>query len=128
MKDTLYGATFAGGTYNSGTVFGISKSGTEKILHSFDYTDGYRPFAGLIEVNGTLYGTTGGGGAQGYGTVFSMSSSGAENVLHSFGGNSDGRDPEASLINVNGTLYGTTLGGGKPRRQQRNGTIFALTP
>ena len=47
--------------------------GTENVLHSFgNGTDGWGPYASLINVNGTLYGTTRYGGANGDGTVFSI--------------------------------------------------------
>ncbi len=126
VKGTLYGMTEDGGSYyGEGTVFSISTSGTEKVLHSFGQGyDGNHPLAGLIDINGTLYGTTNQGGVYSQGTVFSISASGAENVLHSFGGIPDGLGPSASLVDVNGTLYGTTLYGGT----HGNGTVFALTP
>ncbi|MGA8326822.1 MAG: choice-of-anchor tandem repeat GloVer-containing protein, partial [Candidatus Cybelea sp.] len=56
-----------------GTVFSVTTSGTETVLHSFGGSgDGAHPDASLLNVNGTLYGTTGGGGAHGDGTVFSL--------------------------------------------------------
>lgn len=59
--------------YGDGTVFSISRSGTEKVLHSFGSgSDGKPPTAGLIDVNGTLYGTTFVGGTHGKGTVFAL--------------------------------------------------------
>jgi uncharacterized repeat protein (TIGR03803 family) len=73
----LYGATSSGGAGGAsvGTVFRLSPSGKEKVLHSFDsdvdINDGFRPSAGLImDVLGTLYGVTATGGASGAGTVF----------------------------------------------------------
>ena len=65
INGTLYGTTAFGGACGSGTVFSISTSGTEKILHSFDCSgdgDGQQPNASLIDVNGQLYGTTPFGG------------------------------------------------------------------
>ncbi|MGB8150812.1 MAG: choice-of-anchor tandem repeat GloVer-containing protein [Candidatus Cybelea sp.] len=65
---TLYGTTRRGGSgtgclfgHNSGcgTVFSVSKSGVERVLHSFaGDSDGGNPVASLVDVNGTLYGTT----------------------------------------------------------------------
>jgi uncharacterized repeat protein (TIGR03803 family) len=126
VSDTLYGTTYnGGGTYDAGTVFSITTTGTEKVLHRFGYgSDGSFPCAALLNVSGTLYGTTSGGGADGWGTVFSMSPTGTEKVLHSFGFGSDGATPLAGLIDVKGTLYGTTSAGGA----YGNGTVFALTP
>lgn len=137
VNGTLYGTTSAGGAYEGedGTVFSITRSGKETVIHSFGHAhDGADPDAGLINVNGTLYGTTGLGGAYGYGTVFSITQSGAEKVLHSFGGGSsgDGGEPTGSLINVNGTLYGTTAFGGDDQCSVSSydhgcGVVFAIT-
>ena len=131
VKGTLYGTTEEGGAYAAGTVFSITTSGTEHVLHSFGSgSDGDVPSGGLIDVSGTLYrgtlyGTTFEGGASGDGTVFSITTDGTEQVLHSFGGGFDGEEPWASLIDVNGTLYGTTEAGGYP---YNDGTVFALSP
>ncbi len=84
VNGTLYGTTVGGGKYGikyggDGTVFSITRSGTEKVLHSFgEGTDGNSPFAGLIDVDGTFFGTTSAGGAHdsctsnSCGTVFSI--------------------------------------------------------
>jgi len=46
---------------------------TEKVLHSFNGTDGGRPWAGVIfDSAGNLYGTTVLGGAINAGTVFEI--------------------------------------------------------
>jgi uncharacterized repeat protein (TIGR03803 family) len=137
VDGTLYGTTYSGGAYygdskvacgaGCGTVYSITTSGNEKVLHSFGHgTDGMMPARSLIEVKGKLYGTTGFGGTHGLdaGTVFSISTSGKEKVLHNFGPSPDGSRPDASLINVGGTLYGTTIDGGT----HHDGTVFALTP
>ena len=79
----LYGATQQGGAYSSGTVFALSSSGTEKVLHSFGGSsdDGFSPTAPLIiDKAGNLYGTTFSGGdyattncqTSGCGTVFTL--------------------------------------------------------
>ena len=45
----------------------------EKVLHSFNFTDGAVPVAGLIfDAAGNLYGTTTEGGTYGDGTVFAL--------------------------------------------------------
>ena len=134
FKDTLYGTTTVGGdgchrqTNRCGTVFTITTSGAERLIHSFNGPphDGSHPNAGLIDVNGTLYGTTEDGGAKDGGTVFSITPSGKETVLHSFGGPGDGRLPQggpAGLLNVNGTFYGTTGQGGA----ENDGTVYSIT-
>jgi len=135
VKGTFYGTTMGGGvncsaSYGCGTVFAITPSGKETVLHSFGGSgDGSYPRAGLINVKGTLYGTTFIGGANGSGTVFSITSSGKETVLHSFAGGTDGAQPLAGLVDFKGTLYGTTsYGGAKCNGSTGCGTVFALTP
>ena len=125
VKGKLYGTTSRGGRDGYGTVFAITPSGTEIVLHNFKgIPDGEYPYAGLINVNGTLYGTTYFGGAYDDGTVFSITASGKVTVLHSFGMTGDGEYPYSGLINVNGTLYGTTYEGGGANG---GGTVFAIT-
>jgi uncharacterized repeat protein (TIGR03803 family) len=110
-----------------------------KVVYNFaGASDGARPLAGLINVNGTLYGTTVQGGGEGCyksfgcGTVFSVTPTGQETVLHAFTGGSDGANPKAGLIDVNGTLYGTTFHGGDTKCNGRSGvgcgTVFSITP
>jgi uncharacterized repeat protein (TIGR03803 family) len=131
VNGTLYGTTYSGGNacpyYGCGTVFKITTSGKETVLHSFGSSadDGAYPYAGLINVNGTLYGTTYSGG-NGDGTVFSITLSGKEHVLYSFKYDppGDGEFPYAGLLTVNGTLYGTTYKGGT----NSIGTVFSITP
>jgi|HubBroStandDraft_5_1064220.scaffolds.fasta_scaffold01199_6 uncharacterized repeat protein (TIGR03803 family) len=140
VNGTLYGTTEYGGPHKSicggscGTVFTITPSGSENILHFFaGPPDGAFPAAGLINVNGTLYGTTTEGGISGgcrlagpkvgCGTVYSMSPSGSENVLCRLDGPITGSNPVASLIDVNGTMYGATeLGGGRGQ-----GSVYSVT-
>jgi uncharacterized repeat protein (TIGR03803 family) len=131
LRGKLYGTTSNGGTNSScylgcGTVFSITPSGTEKVLHSFGSgTDGINPQSSLIELKGKLYGTTLLGGAHNDGTVFSITPGGEEKVLHSFSGYpSDGARPQAALTDVKGALYGTTAGGGA----HGYGTVFSLKP
>jgi uncharacterized repeat protein (TIGR03803 family) len=132
VKGTLYGVTGSGGAYclsddGCGTVFSVTTSGTETVLHRFTGGDGNGPDATLINVNGTLYGTTVAGGAYNYGTVFSITLSGQETVLHSFdpyGSGFDGAHPQSGLSYVNGTLYGTTEYGGA----HIDGTVYSITP
>jgi uncharacterized repeat protein (TIGR03803 family) len=125
LKGKLYGTTMSGGYYSQGTVFSITPSGTEAVLHSFGQPgDGTKPEAGLAVLNGILYGTTYSGGAHGNGTVFSVTTGGNERALYSFGATrSDAINPAASLTPLNGLLYGTTLAGGT----YNAGTIFAIT-
>jgi uncharacterized repeat protein (TIGR03803 family) len=131
VSGTLYGTTSGGGNlkcqdqygHGCGTVFSITPSGTETVLHSFSGGDGAAPEATLLNVNGTLYGTTLLGGAYNRGTVFSIARSGHETVLHSFGSGQDGSYPVSGVIDVNGTLYGTTDSGGA----HNLGTVYSIT-
>jgi uncharacterized repeat protein (TIGR03803 family) len=133
----LYGTTYLGGAYGSGTVFELSpRAGgrwTEKVLHNFNANgkDGYSPWGGLIfDTAGDLYGTTLSGGAYRSGTVFELAPKAGggwtEDVLHDFDDNgNDGSNPFAGLIfDAAGNLYGTTGGGGS----RTFGTVFELTP
>jgi uncharacterized repeat protein (TIGR03803 family) len=126
VNGTLYGTTLNGGANNSGTLFTISPSGHEHVIHSFagGTNDGGNPLAALIEVGGKLYGTTATGGSVGAGTVFDATTSGDEHILYSFKGYpKDGEEPKAPLIAVDGELYGTTYLGGK----NRDGTVFKIS-
>ena len=127
LNGTLYGTTELGGAAGSGTVFEVSTSGKESVLHNFaGGSDGSLPVASLVALNGKLYGTTESGGSctgsGGCGTVFEVSTSGSESVLYSFKGGTDGEYPFAGLIAVNGELYGTTYLGGAAGY----GTVFKV--
>jgi uncharacterized repeat protein (TIGR03803 family) len=129
VNGLLYGTTPDGGAYNMGTVFSINPDGSNyNTLYSFGIstTDGARPIASLINVNGVLYGTTTNGGANSAGTVFSINPNGSNyNILYSFGTSAtDGISPEAALLNINGVLYSTTPNGGA----NNDGTVFSINP
>jgi uncharacterized repeat protein (TIGR03803 family) len=102
IGDAFYGTTAIGGTNDNGTVFVISKAGTERVLYSFK-----------------------GGSADG--TIFALNTSGNAMVLHRFTGGGGGGNPAAGLLNVNGTFYGTAsqaeLAG-----PSGDGTIFKISP
>jgi uncharacterized repeat protein (TIGR03803 family) len=121
VRDTagnLYGATAYGGASGVGTVFKLSKTGKETVLHSFagGTSDGCYPFGGLLQdTAGNLYGTTEVCGASGVGTVFKISKAGKETILHSFaGGSTDGEFPSFTslLMDANDNLYGIAEQGG----------------
>ncbi len=130
VKGLLYGTTeYGGGQVDGGTVFEISTTGVEMVLHRFGYdgdeqypNDGANPVASLIDVKGKLYGTTYNGGFSGSGTVFRISTRGKEKVLHSFGLDDDGANPVANLTDAEDTLYGTTQLGG-----EGYGTVFSVS-
>lgn len=132
----LYGMTNAGGDRCSGTgcgtVFKITPSGTETILHAFSGgADGGEPgFSGAlaIDAKGNLFGTTELGGNRncsfGCGTVFKMDPTGKETVLYAFTGGADGSAPINGVVeDSKGNLYGTTAAGGAGF-----GTVFKLSP
>jgi uncharacterized repeat protein (TIGR03803 family) len=124
-RGNLYGVTLDGGASNNyGTVFKLTKGGTESVLYSFTGgpNDAGNPAAGLIrDKAGNLYGV-GGGGANFYGSVFKLDRSGKVTLLYSFGG-ADGGFPEGALIrDSSGDLYGTTDGGGA----YFSGTVFKV--
>jgi uncharacterized repeat protein (TIGR03803 family) len=124
-KGNLYGTTAKGGASNLGTIYKITASGKETVIHSFGKgSDGAVPFGGLIlDAKGNLYGTTTQGGKSKLGTVFTVSAAGKEKVLLNFKG-TNGEVPDDGLIqDATGNLYGTTLGGGVTGA----GTVFKLT-
>lgn len=112
----FYGTTYQGGTSGLGTVYKITPSGTETVLHSFagGNSDGASPEAGVNQgSDGNLYGNTFQGGAARLGTIFKLTPSGAETILHVFAGSSDGANPSANLVQgTDGNLYGSTGAGG----------------
>lgn len=124
----LYGSTFQGGSPGGGTVFKVTRTGQETVLHSFSGqgVDGLSPYGGVItDAAGNLYGTTSFGGAFDAGTVFRLDKIGKETFLYSFGTpTGDGLVPTAGLVmDASGNLYGTTLEGGTANL----GTVFEIT-
>ena len=112
---------------------GSADAGGFKVLHDFQGSDGYAPYAALIlDKQGNLYGTTTLGGASDGGVVFKLAPDGTETVLHSFAsaGGSDGTNPYAGLIaDKKGSLYGTTeLGGAGCNGRFGCGTVFKIAP
>ena len=118
----LYGTT-------SGTVFSLTLTGKEKVLHAFaGCSDGFEADTSLTRLNGTLYGLTFYGGdpncSLGSGTAYAATPKGAYSVLYSFS-EASGFEPGFKLTALNGALYGTTLFGGGG---DDIGTMFSLTP
>ncbi|MBV8343497.1 MAG: hypothetical protein JO190_00705 [Candidatus Eremiobacteraeota bacterium] len=140
LGGALYGTTAYGGTTTSactigcGSLFRVSRAGSELVLHRFKSgaADGASPLAELLVVGGTLYGTTSaGGGARacsgGCGTVFASDDRGKTRVLHRFAGGSEGAQPSAGVVALNGVLYGTTTYGGRSTPCLMGcGTVFRL--
>lgn len=132
VNGTLYGVTFNAqcGSHtfcSTGTVYSVTPSGVETVLHTFD-SGGDQPTAGLIDVSGTLYGTTS-ASDNGCGTAYSITTAGYFKVIHAFGGRNDACEPFSALLNVKGTLYGTSAAGGVYCQGNFGcGTFFSLTP
>ena len=95
-------------------------------LHSFVFTNGTTPYAGLLVAGNTLYGTAenyGGGGN--CGSVFKLAADGSSFTnMHTFDQGTDGGNPYAGLVLAGGRLYGTTIFGGS----SNYGCIFAINP
>jgi uncharacterized repeat protein (TIGR03803 family) len=111
----LFGTTTQGGTEGGGTVYSLSATGVETVIHRFTGgTDGSEPESGLIrDSSGNLYGTTGLGGIYDSGIVYKIAPSGSETILYTFTGGVDGGNPAGGVVrDSNGNLYGTTYGGG----------------
>lgn len=123
LNSLFYGTTEGGGANGAGTLFSITSTGGEKLLHSFTTEEGAEPGSSLIVVNGMLYGTTFAGGKFGHGTAFRATADGQIKVLHNFGNGSDGSSPFNAFTEVGGTLYGTTGLGGA----HAFGTVFKMT-
>ncbi len=125
LDGNFYGTTeYAGDYIYGGSVFGITRSGVERTLFSFDLTDGRGMFdTGLDEgsivqaTDGYLYGATPGGGSSpncglsGCGTIYKINPAGTLTTLYNFG-ESDGAGVGWLMQAPDGYLYGVTGGGG----------------
>jgi len=121
----LYGTTHGGGVYSVGTVFQLSGSGQETVLHSFGLVPGAMPYAGVIRDSaGNLYGTTSEGG----GVIYELQQGGSYTVLYSFpypAHRQTPTRPESGLVrDPAGNLYGTTQLGGTAGI----GAVYMLSP
>jgi uncharacterized repeat protein (TIGR03803 family) len=121
----LYGTTQYGGKsgHSYGTVFGITPTGTERVLYNFSSERLSDPMGGLtLGTDGNFYGTT-----QLYcGTIFKISKSGNMTVLYYFEDNREaGCFPQAPPIEgTDGNFFGTTMGNGK----FSPATAYKITP
>ncbi len=145
----LYGVARAGGPRGTGTIFKISRDGTDfKLLYSFAAVtssatsgitvtaDGAAPVGPLVAgTDNLLYGTTSQGGTNGRGTVFRIAPDGTGfQVLHHFSAtttdtttgqleNAGGAAPFGGLLDGgDGYFYGLTAQGGT----DGNGVIFMI--
>lgn len=141
----LYGTSRSGGTSRChdfpnacGTVFRISPSGEETVLHSFSDSvdEGFWPTAPLVQTaDGNFYGTTAFGGEYSAGTLYKMTPDGLMTLLYSFGGSAaDAMVPAALIQGNDGNFYGTSSSGGAyhcdqlPKVGNNCGTVFKVTP
>ena len=126
LDGNLYGTTYDGGAFDSGTVFQITTNGLLTTLYSFTGgADGANPQATLtLGTDGNFYGTTSSGGAAGFGTVFVMVPGGTLTTLIAFDYDLYGANPQAALtLGANGNFYGTAMSGGA----NSSGTIFSFS-
>ncbi|MEY2918723.1 MAG: hypothetical protein RL261_28 [Pseudomonadota bacterium] len=145
----LYGTARAGGPNGTGTIFKISRDGTDfKLLRSFAAitstvasgltvtVDGAAPTGPLVAgTDNFFYGTTSQGGTNGRGVVFRIAFDGSGfQVLHHFSAtvadattglpeNADGATPLGGLVDGgDGFFYGMTAQGGT----DGNGVVFVI--
>jgi uncharacterized repeat protein (TIGR03803 family) len=115
---TFYGITSAGGRWNDGTLYKMTKDGKIALLHSFSggKRDGCNPHgAPELDERGNLYGASELCGAFDYGTVWQLAKDGKLTILHSFAaGAHDGQYPFVGGVvrDSSGNLYGATQEGG----------------
>lgn len=119
-----------------GAVFQLSPSSngwTEKILHSFNASDGSTPYSLIIDPAGNLFGVTFQGGnlndcgGYGCGVVFQLSLAAGtwtETTIHQMASTIDGEFLQNIAIDSAGNLYSASSGGGPSDW----GTVFELSP
>jgi uncharacterized protein (TIGR03437 family) len=120
---SIYGTTFAGGSYNAGWVFKLAPSGTVSTVYNFGSPGSTvgGPTALVFGTDGNFYGLTNPGGAL-FGTIYRLTTGGALTTLHAFTGQADGGDPTALILGANGSFYGLTSTGGV----SSGGTVFQI--
>jgi uncharacterized repeat protein (TIGR03803 family) len=129
QSGTLFGASYRGGSYGYGTVFGLNlKTGTETAYYSFSGgADGGHPVTPVLDLKGVLYATaTSESLASGTvdGAVVSVNlGSGSATALHTFlgGANEPGN---AAPIEFQSTIYGTAGATGS----SLYGSVYKLDP
>lgn len=131
MKGSLWGATVQGGCVSScqsslgfGTLYKISPTGTESVVHRFVPPQrGGNPQGTLVVWNKQIFGTTANGGTGHNGIIFSVSAGGVK-TRYAFSQQSTGSGPFGlSLPNSSRALYGLAHGG-----TSGDGVIFRFVP
>ena len=141
--ETLFGTTYRGGNFGSGTIFAVKTNGTGFTnLHSFGAvsdssypmslrtnSDGALPGPALILSGNMLYGTASTGGSAGAGTIFGINTDGTGFTnLYSFtGGTNGGAAPFGDLTRSGNTLYGTTYYSGNLGSGSGVGIVFSFS-
>lgn len=124
----FYGATYRGGSYDTGVIFRVTRSGTVTTLAHF--RSAYDSAnVGVLEKSrltlgsdGNFYGVARRGG-NGHGTVFKVTPSGRLVSVKKFN-YTDGSQPDGPLLRGgDGNLYGSTPFGGK----YHQGVAFKIT-
>ena len=139
----LFGTTALGGgtgcisQAGCGTVYEVSLSGKETVIHAFQGgRDGEFPMAALVNNGGALFGTTQAGGSPGCvgisapptgcGTVFSvLLPGGQESLVYRMEGKTGVAYPVGALTLLGSRLFGTTRGDGKLYGGE--GAIYSLS-
>jgi uncharacterized repeat protein (TIGR03803 family) len=116
----FYGTTSGGSNgHTTGTLFRITTNGTLQTLFFFGGTNGSRPNALTMGVDGILYGTTQSGGSHGHGTMFKVTTNGGFSTVVSF----DTNRAHTLTLGNDGNFYGVGSGVVKA---ENNGTITKL--
>ncbi len=109
----IYGTT--GNIIGNGTVFKLTTTGVETVLHTFDGTDGNDPDSLTLDSTGNLYGTTLAGGTHQFeGTLFKLpKNGGALTTLYNFCAVSQCKDGRTILgpiaMDNSGNVYGVAM-------------------
>jgi uncharacterized repeat protein (TIGR03803 family) len=129
---SFYGTTQYCGSGKDGTIWKVSKTGKETILHNFvgGSSDGCNPAAGVTtDSKGNLYGVTYGCGANGSGTLYELSAGGTLSLLYSLGGSDGSSGPIGEVLRTaKGTLFGTALTPSPPCCENTYGTVWSYVP
>jgi uncharacterized repeat protein (TIGR03803 family) len=127
----LYGMSEYGGSSGNcalgcGTVWKLSNSGSETVLHSFAGSDGEFPYGGNLKLDarGNIYGVASWGGTGYAGTLFEITSGGAFRVLHNFNWRDNDCIPTGSLREYKGNLFGTSQGYADGEGCDRDGAVW----
>ncbi|MGA8764060.1 MAG: choice-of-anchor tandem repeat GloVer-containing protein [Candidatus Sulfotelmatobacter sp.] len=130
----IYGTTRDGGSIDcngttGGTLFELSSSGTETVLHDFGQgvpcgQDGLVPQGAVaMDSSGNLYGTTAGGGPGDCGAVWEWESSSSTLIDLATFNCSEGAGPVSGVVmDKSGNLYGTAVAGGSG-----NGIVYEVS-